>query len=686
MEITTPILLNNATPVTVPATSTLPRRKHTIVEAHTESFLVFCLSKIFGVDAITLARIKAKQQKQDTNGKIQHEGIVSHAVTFTQLFLTFLFQNRMFAIASVVVLCLFFALRRKDIILPEKIGQIYVWSSIVECSITLAILLFQRFAKYSVTRGRPRAAKVMLVPSLETLLWIVFLLSLIDLFIMTQASPEFPHFLAVYFDSNGGRATITDHFDFFVHNLIKEFSTVWLVYFLFYENTLSRIALIRVSKYSAIASFVTALACVLSYAIFVAHQRPGEDNRYRWVLVVTNAFVRGLGFVAFAHLSWKAFRSSRRSVLPFAVVACVICILDVALCMATATSNDHVRKISSFSVCIATSVFLTTSLYWTLLIDTLYWRGVTRMPIWCVNSDISPYDQVPDAVIERDMPLLIDRPSLLFIDFAFLQFGPLIGSGATCCVYRGEVSIGALKGKAVAIKVFTPIEISSETLSEFANEIHKYERLRHVRVMQLVGVCVRPPDVCMVCELCESSLHTHIHSLPLNVHTKMKLSVQVCEAVMFIHTLCPPLIHRDIKSHNFLITSTGDCKLSDFGTSKEFHEHFTRDRSMTKSIGSMFWMSPEVLSGNKDYDLKADIFSLAIVLWEIWSQEDPYENVPGSSLASQIIAGLRPDIPELCPKQLCVLIESMWKSDPIERPNASEVLQFMNEISAQIIV
>ncbi len=63
----------------------------------------------------------------------------------------------------------------------------------------------------------------------------------------------------------------------------------------------------------------------------------------------------------------------------------------------------------------------------------------------------------------------------------------------------------------------------------------------------------------------------------------MKLSVQVCEALSFIHTLCPPLIHRDIKSHNFLVTSSGDVKLSDFGTSKEF-EPASRNRTMTATV------------------------------------------------------------------------------------------------------
>ncbi len=48
------------------------------------------------------------------------------------------------------------------------------------------------------------------------------------------------------------------------------------------------------------------------------------------------------------------------------------------------------------------------------------------MPVWCVDSGISPYDQVSDAIIERDLPLLTDRPSLKLIDFAFLESVPLL--------------------------------------------------------------------------------------------------------------------------------------------------------------------------------------------------------------------------------------------------------------------
>eukprot|EP00301_Raphidiophrys_heterophryoidea_P003332 c11508_g2_i1.p1 GENE.c11508_g2_i1~~c11508_g2_i1.p1 ORF type:complete len:675 (-),score=178.75 c11508_g2_i1:33-2057(-) len=620
---------------------------------------------------------------QTQQQSIVRHGLLTHFVTSWHILVTFLLRRRVLGAVSMVFV-LVFVMRQSFTLRGTIVGIIDAWASIGQSIIAFTLLMSQRIAKYRTKHGKFFAARVLLVPAFETLLWVVFGLTMCDLCLMTEGNEtQFPHFIEVFYNPRKDYET-SDFILFFLHTFIKNFTTTWFVYFLFLEYSLSRSAIVRACSNATHVSLATSLIVLFGYIFQVVFDEAS-------VQVVCNCAARGSAVAAYAVLVRKTYRSSRKSVLPFAVMSCILCFLDIiiSLSLLKYLQAQPLRHTTNSLFSIFYSVFFNITLYWTLFLDTAYWRAKTRMPIWCVNSDISPYDQVPDAVIERDMPLLIDRPSLLFIDFAFLQFGEAIAAGSTSRVYRGKILIGPHRNKDVAIKVFTPIEISSETLSEFANEIHKYERLRHVRVMQLVGVCVRPPDVCMVCELCESSLHTHIHSLPLNVHTKMKLSVQVCEAVMFIHTLCPPLIHRDIKSHNFLITSTGDCKLSDFGTSKEFHEHSstatTRERAMTKMIGSLHWMSPEVLSGSDHYDLKADIFSLGIVIWEIWAQEDPYQHIVEKRvIASQIISGLRPNSAYLCcPPQVRTLIESMWHHDPTQRPSALEAFETIKELEKQ---
>src|SRR5690348_1865807 len=72
-------------------------------------------------------------------------------------------------------------------------------------------------------------------------------------------------------------------------------------------------------------------------------------------------------------------------------------------------------------------------------------------------------------------------------------------------------------------------------------------------------------------------------------------------------------MHRDIKSLNFLISQTQTCKLADFGTAKTATSQFHTERK-----GTPLWMAPEVRT-SKAYDVLADVFSVGVVLYELFA-------------------------------------------------------------------
>merc|ERR1719456_1750376 len=101
----------------------------------------------------------------------------------------------------------------------------------------------------------------------------------------------------------------------------------------------------------------------------------------------------------------------------------------------------------------------------------------------------------------------------------------------------------------------------------------------------------------------------------------------------YLHKHRPMIIHRDLKSLNLLLqetvgspSDTPTVKVSDFGLAKMRDEDAEGSwGKMTATAGTFHWMAPEVHTGK--YDEKADVYSFAMVLFEIAGREVPFEEL-----------------------------------------------------------
>ena len=126
----------------------------------------------------------------------------------------------------------------------------------------------------------------------------------------------------------------------------------------------------------------------------------------------------------------------------------------------------------------------------------------------------------------------------------------------------------------------------------------------------------------LVIELMECSLIDLLHRYQ-NIPMYVKLSIlqDVSRAICYLHTLNPPLMHRDLTSNNILLTTSLVAKVCDFKTIKVVSP--LSSDMMTKVPGTLHFMPPEAFGDDPHYGLPLDVFSFGCVVCHVITQEWP---------------------------------------------------------------
>ena len=213
--------------------------------------------------------------------------------------------------------------------------------------------------------------------------------------------------------------------------------------------------------------------------------------------------------------------------------------------------------------------------------------------------------------------------------------------------------------------------------SAFQREAVLLAELRHPNIVQLIKVACRPP-LCIVTELCVCSLHGlihqgkggHLRSILLEPGTQqLKTCMHIARGMNYLHTLDPPVLHRNLKSQNLLVDDGGKVKIADFGWS----------RLKTFDAGKTFfhgwqWCAPEILWGGK-YTEAADVYSYSMVAWEVLTKTVPFHGLNPVQIGVAVREQkLRPEIPEDAPMGFGDLLEGCWSDAPESRFTFDKVL------------
>jgi len=115
-----------------------------------------------------------------------------------------------------------------------------------------------------------------------------------------------------------------------------------------------------------------------------------------------------------------------------------------------------------------------------------------------------------------------------------------------------------------------------------------------------------------------------------------------------------------MKARNILIDSRFRAKVADFGLSEKKKNGLT---------GTPYFMAPEYLRG-RSYSPACDIYSVGIILWEIYARKDPYEGEAMMKVLCQVCdpsINRRPDVPETMPQKMADIMKKCWSPDPFYR-------------------
>ena len=201
----------------------------------------------------------------------------------------------------------------------------------------------------------------------------------------------------------------------------------------------------------------------------------------------------------------------------------------------------------------------------------------------------------------------------------------LLGQGGMGAVY--QVSDTRLGGKIMALKELTDAAITSPqdkalAAAAFAREAQLLAHLDHPNIPKVTDFFTETGKYYLVMEFVSGeTLESRLarQSAPVSEAEARDWALQLCDVLTYLHGRNPPVIFRDLKPANIMITPQGQIKLVDFGIARLFSPGKAGD---TLVIGTPGYAPPEQY-GKGQTDVRSDIYSLGVVLHTLLTRHDP---------------------------------------------------------------
>src|ERR1043165_2517779 len=261
-----------------------------------------------------------------------------------------------------------------------------------------------------------------------------------------------------------------------------------------------------------------------------------------------------------------------------------------------------------------------------------------------------------------------------------------LGVGGQGAVYK---AVDNKLGRAVVIKVIPPELSARETnLKRFEREARLASSLDHPNICTIFDLDEQDGVHFIAMQYVEGkNVRQLVAGRPLELKTALLIGLQVADALAAAHSR--GIIHRDIKSGNVMVTSSGQVKVLDFGLAKLLDDaqavtsgiHHTELTEIGVPYGTATYAAPEQARGDR-VDKRADIFSLGVLLYEMLTGTWPFRGKTTIDVRHAVLHDPPRPIAELrssaIPPRLEQIIDKALAKEPKDRFQNME--DFRNEL------
>ncbi|RLN61657.1 hypothetical protein BBJ29_003349 [Phytophthora kernoviae] len=559
----------------------------------------------------------------------------------------------------------------------------------VMCLLCLLLIIYLRVNRREAFKGDVHASRKVILPAFEPLLWILAAVTGIYVVFFTVA-------ISIRMYTTG-----FPNLDREVFYAGRQFVFVLVLMFLCQKSVSLSALRCAIIKSLLLSSYTLVIVCLL------VRYAPKKTDLLFFVKLVTRPLL--LIFVVYVcMLHPPVGRANPRALRMHAWFITIYHFLLIWYSLAVQYFQKHIAySILTYTTLVWSS--MCPLLIWRLLrADTEYWRGMGQRvcSLQQQNSQLQQKAIVNEDISSHGIHVLIEVHRKFLVDFAHLELKRKISSAANYVVFSGLLH----SKHTVAVKVYTPRYFTEEVVGEFSHEAALCASLTHPNIVEFYGMCVSPPMIGLVSELCQCSLEdvllTRRNICERRLTTwrnqhylddgetkygynfdvqRMQLNVaymlDCARAVAYLHRFSPPFLHRDIKPANFLLDATNTAKLTDFSDSRRLPDELPIPNASMNSCsahsdrqsignsqtspkpppplkpkmtvtGTVDYMAPEMIgsrTGIATYGEAADVYSLAITFWDIlYPGREKYPNTFRNHLLvfESVLGGARPPFEE----------------------------------------